>query len=240
MADACWHEQDDEDEEEGVKFIEAAKMGNADELRRLICSDELPYINHIVYMDSYYGEPALHVAIRENYAECVDVLLGCPQLDISTLSDYTALDGVNALTLCVILDRPVAFQKLISVGASVNGLDAIDTPTVVWAASQNRIDYMGELLCHGADVNATTRDGETPLYFAKLHNYIEMQEFLLKMGGIDPFDDDGSQIRISNGTRPMNDDERKRLRIDTLAKCRHADKIRIHENQASGSKIGLE
>ena len=186
MADACWHEQDGED---GVQFIEAAKMGNADELRRLICSDKSHYINHVIYMSTYYGEPALHVAIRENYAECMDVLLGCWHLDISTLSDYTSLDGVNALTLCVILDRPVAFQKLISVGASVNGLDGIGTPTVVWAASQNRIDYMEELLCHGADVNATTADGETPLYFAKLHDYIEMQVFLLKMGGIDHFYD---------------------------------------------------
>ena len=186
MADACWHEQDGED---GVQFIEAAKMGNADELRRLICSDKLHYINHAIYMSTYYGEPALHVAIRENYAECMDVLLGCSHLDISTLSDYSCLDGVNALTLCVILDRPVAFQKLISVGASVNGLDAIETPTVVWAASQNRIDYMEELLCHGADVNATSADGETPLYFAKLHNYIEMQDFLRKVGGIDHFDD---------------------------------------------------
>ena len=185
MADACWHEEDGED---GVQFIEAAKMGNADELRRLICSDKSQYINHVIYMSTYYGEPALHVAIRENYAECMDVLLDCSHLDISALSDYT-LDGVNALTLCVILDRPVAFQKLINVGASVNGLDAIETPTVVWAASQNRIDYMAELLRHGADVNATTADGETPLYFAKLHNYIKMQDFLLKMGGIDHFDD---------------------------------------------------
>ena len=222
MEDAGSHEQDDEEVEEGVMFIEAAKMGNADELRRLICSDEVRYINHIVYMDTYYGEPALHVAIRKNDAECVDVLLGCPQLDITTLSDYTALDGVNALTLCVILDRPAAFQKLISKGASVNGLDAIETPTVVWAASENRIDYMGELLCHGADVNAPSADGETPLYFSRLHGYDEMQDFLIKMGGIDRFDDgEPKPLKLTKRAEWSN----RRRTVRALAERRYAEMV---------------
>jgi ankyrin repeat protein len=242
MTDACWHQEEGED---GVQFIEAAKNGDADELRRLIRSDKLPYINHTIYMSGYYGQPALHCAIENDNPECMDVLLNS-QVDLSTLSDYTACDGVNALTLCVILDRPVAFQKLLKAGASVHGVDAIGSPTMVWAASHNRLNYAAELICNGADVNAKTADGETPLYFAKLHNFVQMQELLLKMGATDDDDNDdngGDKLPVLGQFKPSmptqqtitkNDNRRKLDRIQRLCERRYCDKLRILDNRLHG------
>ena len=222
MADGSWHAQDGED---GVQFIEAAKMNDAGELRNLVRSDKLPYINYIVYMSGYYGEPALHVAIRQNSLECMDVLLGCSQLDMATLSDYTALEGVNALTLCVVLDRKAAFHKLLQAGASVNGVDGIGSPTIVWAVSYNRLYYVIELLCRGANVNDKTADDETPLYFAKYHKFVEMEKFLREMGAKDPFEDD-DEVACS----PFS---RSRL-ITAHANARMQEKLRHLENMHNG------
>jgi len=210
---------------EGVQLIEAVYNRDHGKLRHLLLQG-VGYINKQVDGSGYY-EPALHVAIRQDDEKSFVLLLGCSQLDLSAKNDPSVFEGVNPLTLCVFLDRPFMFKQLLKAGASVHGVDKDGAPTIMYAASKDRVDFAKELIGRGADVNAKNNDRETSLYFAKMHHYQEMQELLLKHGAVDDEDEDAEKddILAVGGKRKRSDVEefasgvRDRMRRDENAAC---------------------
>ena len=174
---------------------------------------------------STHYEPALFVAIRRRNVKSFLLLLRCSQLNLSEKNDPHVLEGVNALTLCVLLGRFFMFKQLLKAGASIHGVDNYGAPTIMYAVSQKRVDFAKELIIRGADVNARNNEGETPLYFAKMHCHQEMQELLLELGAVDDENAEKDDALAVSGKRKRSEVEgfalrlQERMRRDDNAAC---------------------
>lgn len=189
-----WHEEEDEDDEGGVQFIKAAHDGNVNELLRLIRTGE-GGVNFCKDWCSYYGKPALLVAITKDYQDCIDALLGCESLDLDTCSGDQDKGCIDALMQCIVCGNSLAFEKLIRKRASVHNRDNRGSTALYWAAAENRPEYAAKLLALGADVNSKNQDDETALFIAKLHGHNEVAAILLEAGAIDEYTD-GDYVRM--------------------------------------------
>lgn len=194
-----------DDGEEGVQLIDAVKNGDPSKLSALLANGLGEKVNLCIYMSCNYGDPALHEAIKAHDDRCVDILLQCPYLDLSAKSDYTSKEGVDALTMCIIYDNPRVFKKLMTMQAPIeNPDDGPGATALIWAASENRIEYAAELVRAGADVNAQTRDGETALDFAIMHKFHQMANFLLDVGANERDGEDMEGIKDSQLLKRYN------------------------------------
>ncbi|KAI1887262.1 hypothetical protein AGOR_G00188200 [Albula goreensis] len=105
------------------------------------------------------GNTALHDACVGGHATCVQLLLSH-----GADPDRLAADGNAPLHLCRLPHTFLCAEALLAGGASVNirSRDAELTPLHV-ASRQGLEEHVALLLCHGADVSARNREGETPL-----------------------------------------------------------------------------
>ncbi|KAJ5964750.1 uncharacterized protein N7479_004626 [Penicillium vulpinum] len=75
--------------------------------------------------------------------------------------------------------RDVA-QKLISLGSSVNCIDAVGKTPLSWAAEHNRLEAIKFLLANGADPNIKDRRGNMPIFLATKESHEQAVELLLE------------------------------------------------------------
>lgn len=88
-------------------------------------------------------------------------------LDRGASVDIEDFDGANALMCTVRSGHEAASRALLDGGAAVNYASKVEHYTALHeAASANTINTIGILVEYGANLNAVTRDGETPLHLA--------------------------------------------------------------------------
>jgi ankyrin repeat protein len=117
------------------------------------------------------GAEDIFQAIRNNH-------LGAIQATGLTVRDRR---GNTPLIYAAGFGSPEALRVLFDLGVAVNDRNAFDATALIWAAGNPAKARL--LLAHGADVNAATRQGRTPLMIAAACNGCsEVVRQLLSMG----------------------------------------------------------
>lgn len=178
-------------------------------------------------------ETALILAAREGRAEVVDALLRAKaKVNAKMTGGETALhEAAERLHLRIV-------EALIAAGASVSGksgsgplLSACSRSYVDWARREGwpvdhsaRIEIVRQLLAAGADVNAVTTAGDTPLITASRDGFLEVVTELLVAGA-----DVNAQTAHPN-TALLWALERKRADIARLLIAAKADVHAVNRN----------
>lgn len=105
------------------------------------------------------GQPALHLAIKDDSPKVVEVLLASPALKIDKINAA----GETALMLAALRGRLDWTRQLAGMGANVRREGW--TP-LHYAASGPNVEVVRFLLDQGADVNAIAPNGASPLMMA--------------------------------------------------------------------------
>lgn len=121
------------------------------------------------------GVPALMVAIRQESPRAFDLLLAQPGID----ADETNAAGETALMLAAIAGDLEASLKLLARGAKVQ---RAGWAPIHYAASGPSPELTKLLLDRGADVDAESPNGTTPLMLAAQHAPQATVELLLQRG----------------------------------------------------------
>ncbi|MCV2360914.1 ankyrin repeat domain-containing protein [Paucibacter sp. TC2R-5] len=121
------------------------------------------------------GRYAMNIALREDSDKALDSLLAHPQLDILAVN----ANGESALMLAAIKGKLDWVQKIVKKGAPVN--TAGWTP-LHYACSGPDNGVAVWLLSQGADINARSPNGSTPLMMAVRYGAIDLPAALLKAG----------------------------------------------------------
>lgn len=122
------------------------------------------------------GEPLLMLAMRNNSGKVIDLLLEQPAVNI----DRPNALGETPLMIAVFTKNNKLAQKLIQKGAKVNNPGKWSA--LHYAASAGNTDIIRTLLDKGADVNAKTLRGITPLYMAAREADTKTVRMLLQAG----------------------------------------------------------
>lgn len=122
------------------------------------------------------GEPLLMLAIRNQSGKVVDLLLKQKNLKID---QGNALNETPLMIAVFLKDNPLA-KKLIARGANVN--NPRHWSPLHYAASAGNKDMVAYLISKGADVNARTLRGITPLYMAAREADAKTVQMLLQAG----------------------------------------------------------
>ena len=180
-------------------FFEAVKRGDLAEVERMI-SQEPGLLNSrtqagvsAVLLAIYYGNPAVADLLIDHGApldifesaaagrlERVKSLLAA---DPSLVNAYAA-DGFQALGLAAFLGHEEVVQFLLAQGATVNSPsnNAQRVQPLHSAVAGKHLEIAGQLLSHGAQVNACQSGGFTPLHGAAQNGQVEMLQLLLDHG----------------------------------------------------------
>jgi ankyrin repeat protein len=121
------------------------------------------------------GEPALVLAVREGSMKVFGVLMQQPRIDLET----PAVNGNTALMMAAFRNNAVAAHALLARGAVVSrpGWTALH-----YAATGGSVDIGKALLERGADIDAPSPSGMTPLMMAAREGQEEMVRLLLACG----------------------------------------------------------
>ena len=105
------------------------------------------------------------------------------QLVVSGIDpDIIIEDQMTALTYaCIQSANKSIIQKLIDLGADVNGANSKQPPLLIMSQFNDLL--IGDLLIkNGADVDLTYEPGNTPLYSAIIRDYFDFAELLIEAG----------------------------------------------------------
>lgn len=123
------------------------------------------------------GRSALEAALRESSGRALDNLLALPNLDVNA----TNASDETPLMLAALLGQLDAVKKLFARGAQVNKPGW--TP-LHYACSGPDDGVIAWLLAHGAEINARSPNGSTPLMMAARYGALDAPGVLLA-GGAD-------------------------------------------------------
>lgn len=121
------------------------------------------------------GRFALHVALREESGKAVNALLAYPALDVNQRN----ANGETPLMMAALKGKLDWVKQLVERGARINQ----DGWTPLHYACSGPDDGVAAwLLSQGADINARSPNGSTPLMMASRYGGITTAEILLKAG----------------------------------------------------------
>lgn len=154
------------------KLIESAKLGNEDEMRKLISTGV-----SVDEVDSS-GTPALHYCVKRGSIGCVRLLLNSKaSVDLVNKNEETALYIASKKG-----NLPLA-KLLISAGADVDkGSGPFKYTPLFGAIISNSAPIVDELVAEGADVNAKASTSETPVWVAAFLGNQDSVQILAKNG----------------------------------------------------------
>jgi uncharacterized protein len=121
------------------------------------------------------GKTALEAALREESWSALDGLLEYPALQIDSANEH----GETPLMLLALKGRLDAVKTLVRRGASVN---KAGWSPLHYACSGPDKGVAAWLLSQGADINARSPNGSTPLMMAARYGATDLAESLLKAG----------------------------------------------------------
>jgi ankyrin repeat protein len=121
------------------------------------------------------GRYALNMALREDSDKAFLSLLTSPQLDILTVN----ASGESALMLAAIKGKLDWVKALVKKGAPVN---SAGWSPLHYACSGPDNGVAAWLLSQGADINARSPNGSTPLMMSSRYGAIDLPATLLKAG----------------------------------------------------------
>lgn len=132
------------------------------------------------------GMMPIHLAANQGFDDIIDAL-ATAGARVDSLNEY----GQTPLMCAAEMNQPKAAKSLLKKGASLNTLTAHGMPLHI-AARDGSKELILLLLENGADVNATDRNGWTPLEWARRHlgdkrsvrlqERLEVEAILLKHG----------------------------------------------------------
>ena len=125
------------------------------------------------------GQPALHWALRHQSAKAVQALLDDPRTNVNLLN----AQGESPLALAALRANLAWVKALVARGAAVHP----DPGTLRWqalhyAASGEDGGVCAWLLDQGADINALSPNGSTPLMLAWGYGSVDAAKLLMKRG----------------------------------------------------------
>lgn len=133
----------------------AVRTGNAAAAKRLLASGLAP--NSL--MEN--GDTLFTYAMRSDAPKTAKVVMEAEGFDPNALNRF----GETPLMLAVFKGNEAIFKRLLELGASTEGAPGRWTP-LHYAATEGRRTFVEYLIEHGADVNAQTKAGVTPLMMA--------------------------------------------------------------------------
>jgi ankyrin repeat protein len=186
-------------DDESAAIVEAAKAGNADEVRRLLASDP-----GLAAARRPTGETAVIAALYRGHDAIVDLLLdaGAP-LDAfaaaatgrtealaSALESHPeelnafAFDGWTPLHLASFFGHADAVEVLLDRGADLRAVsrNSLTNTPLHAATAGNHAAVALQLIARGADVRAIDAGAHTPLHIAAENGSVAVVEALLERG----------------------------------------------------------
>jgi ankyrin repeat protein len=121
------------------------------------------------------GQPGLTIAMQERSPKAADSLLARPDIDVNALNAA----GESALMIAAIRGNMPGVQSLLAHGAKVNqpGWSALH-----YAASGPDVNIVRLLLDRGAEIDAGSPNGSTPLMLAAQYGPEDSVRLLLQRG----------------------------------------------------------
>lgn len=150
-------------------LVTAAEMDNPRAVRALLLKGADPN------QTDARGRVALFTAVREGSLQALEVLLDAPQVDVNALN----ADGETPLMLAAIRGSLPAVQALVKRGAAINRKGW--TP-LHYACSGPDNGVAAFLIANGAELNARSDNGTTPLMMAARYGNGDLVPLLLKAG----------------------------------------------------------
>ena len=164
-----------------LNTISIAKAGSFDDFFIALRNDDVQVVRRLLDLGfelnaaDAHGQPGLSVAIRAESPKVVKVLLERPGIDVNALNAA----GESPLMLAAIQGDLVDVKLLIGHGARVNqpGWSALH-----YAAASPHTDVLKFLIEQGADVQARSPNGTTPLMMAAQYGSEDVIDLLLAHG----------------------------------------------------------
>ncbi|MDY5050992.1 MAG: ankyrin repeat domain-containing protein [Candidatus Mucispirillum faecigallinarum] len=160
------------------RLISAVITQDINGIKKLINSISSPNIIYNYSTDNYSAAiPLIFLAIGTENKEIIDIILNMPNIDKTVIAqipmnDYdgkTVLPNVNPLCYAVYTNNLYAAEKLIASGVDVNQKMPTLRTAVFFVRTKESLDL---LIKNGADINAKSLPGNTPLIQAVSRNNI--------------------------------------------------------------------
>jgi uncharacterized protein len=163
------------------------------------------------------GNTALHVAIREESGKAFETLLKSPGTDVSAINQA----GETPLMLAALKGQLDWAKALVKRGALVNepGWSALH-----YAAAGPNEHLVRWLVEQGADIDARSDNGTTPLMMAAGYGGLSGAEVLIAAGADVTLSNDHHMTAADFARRAGQDEMAEKL--DKLAKARHPSRPR--------------
>lgn len=140
----------------------------------------------------------------------------------------TRPDGISVLEVCAKSSTPANLERMIALGALVDGADSNGQTPLMWAAMGGKLDNIALLLKHGADVNKATVKGFSPLFFAIKSDEPKAVEAILAVGG------DVQQVAVDGTNAAQLAAYQKKFEVAALLVEKGAD---IHKWDENGYQL---
>lgn len=145
-------------------------------IKKLISKISSPNIVYNYKTDNYSAAiPLIFLAIGTENNEIVDTVLSLPDINLSVIAKLpmndtdgrTVLTNVSPLAYAIYINNLYAAEKLIKLGADVNQKMPTDRTALFFVRTKAALDL---LINNGADINAKSLPGNTPLIQAVIRN----------------------------------------------------------------------
>ena len=165
--------QYDPEDPKNVQLLDAVKQGDETRVKQLLAEGANPNILNVEKVS------VLKIAARNGSTQIVKLLLESGANPSSSDEEWSALRGAAYNGYVEIV------RLLIEAGAEINVTPKASMPILVYVIGKNEpasFEVIQELVKHGADLNASSHQGITPMLMAAMRNRKDIMSLLEKAG----------------------------------------------------------